>query len=1191
MYSVAGGTAPNTTAVITLTVGSGLTGAQGVAVGDVVFVGWGTNAGGTQTVSSVTDSQGHTYARQVQQATGGGGEFSELWTTKATHALVVGTDTITITASSVSGVKLAVVRASSGITSATADKVVANQGTTGNPSAGPTATLSSANEVVIAGINNASAGGIPSALSWGGAGVNISSNGHLTLFDETVTSNAAVTAGGTVTSGAWTCWVATFARSVAALTVTSTSPPAGTVGSAYGPGGAGYALTSTGGSGAVSWNTTGALPPGLKMSGTGTHVAGATLAGSGGHTAITNLYSTYWSNLGLATANNKKIYFAPAGTFPTNSSLAAWKSSNEDVGSALDLGMGMLLCFKMNIQGSTAPASYSPSITWPGTQMAAQSVLDADYAAMKLTIQSIQAACTAAGNGANVFGVCFYQEMDGKKRQTQDGLTDQINQITFLYRYNYARFKTDFPGIDLVIIYTGFTTDNAGREAQWPGPHPLSPGGPDGTGNCYVDSLSIDLYADGWASSGSAARYPWSENPSTKPGYCDIAAYANTVLGGGRQVKFGWTEIGDSAQGNIPPQTAITNYLAAAATDPYNLPGDTMQHGVLATYQKWIKLGYPITPPMWYARASSPPGPNLITDQNDFRIPLWNQVDSATASVTSPSITGNPTQAGVYGGIAFNAADTGGHTASATVSITINGVTAPPSISTPSPLTPGQVGVPQVWALGVNGGTPPFAWSLAAGTAPLPDGLAFTPDGTLSGTPNAAGSYGPKFKVTDAAGKSASAVLALTINPAPVDPGTVAPPLVVGGAVAGKDWHFLFCAPQPDGTVLEEVVQSRQRQLIVRAGPGAGGGISGGGGGVYSEVNLDVNGQSQAALATTGKTLALDVQVRLGAQTLFCGRLGVEADTLSATDTHRFTPQALDYRELLRRRDLAYIDPSVNSGGPPEVTTDIATIAWRLLQPTVYTAAADGKQYFGTQYQPGGNLGIRQGAGASGLGITYTNNYVHQDFVGAAIDRLCQVSPGSDWDISMYGTAGNDLRLDMWSPWRGSDKGVVLEWGGGLVSGISRGTDPSQYANSVFVPDPGTFTGSTWVQEDADDINTRPEGRWDQVYSSSAADQASLQSDADWALAAGQVVLPTYTITLYAGAWPGPDYLWIGDIVTVIINSGRLHVQDRVPVTEMQFDVGPTNVEAVTITAGRVPFRDHQALANVLRRLRRLETM
>ena len=62
------------------------------------------------------------------------------------------------------------------------------------------------------------------------------------------------------------------------------------------------------------------------------------------------------------------------------------------------------------------------------------------------------------------------------------------------------------------------------------------------------------------------------------------------------------------------------------------------------------------------------------------------------------------------------------------------------------------------------GGTTPYSWDLAPGSAPLPAGLTLSPAGAISGRPTAIGLFSPTFRVQDAAGRSATKLLTITVT-------------------------------------------------------------------------------------------------------------------------------------------------------------------------------------------------------------------------------------------------------------------------------------------------------------------------------------------------------------------------------------------------------------------------------------------
>lgn len=206
-------------------------------------------------------------------------------------------------------------------------------------------------------------------------------------------------------------------------------------------------------------------------------------------------------------------------------------------------------------------------------------------------------------------------------------------------------------------------------------------------------------------------------------------------------------------------------------------------------------------------------------------------------------------------------------TSQVTFTVIIQGVTATQLTITTSSLPNGAVGTFYSRSLGVSGGTPPYNWTLAAGT--LPPGLTLSPNGVISGTPAATGAYNITVRVTDGAGGSATRALAVAVGSGVIITTTSLPPaapgvaythqlLATGGAppyVWSHNPGTFVARPLPPGLSLSAtgvlsgtptqtgefpftveardaggIVASQTLTLTVVVGGGSGGGGGGGGG-------------------------------------------------------------------------------------------------------------------------------------------------------------------------------------------------------------------------------------------------------------------------------------------------------------------------------------------------------------------------
>lgn len=384
--------------------------------------------------------------------------------------------------------------------------------------------------------------------------------------------------------------------------------------------------------------------------------------------------------------------------------------------------------------------------------------------------------------------------------------------------------------------------------------------------------------------------------------------------------------------------------------------------------------------------------------------------------------------------------------------------------------------------------------------------------------------------------------------PPPPPPLPVVPPVISSVA----DWQFTVGPRQPQGGVTLALTDARQKSATFRVAADQ-----------YHEASFTISGTSPQAGAF--RELISDLQVIRNGQILLAGRIVPTTDTLDGT-RHDVQVTALDYREVLRRRMLIDGDTlAFNS-------TEQALIAWTLIQ--------------ATQARAGGDLGIARGRGQS-TGVNRTQQFSLGDMIGDNISQMGLLDSGYDWDITPYGSS--DLRLDIWSPYRGMDRGVILEYGGALVASLTRSVDPSGYANADYLT--GQTAGGIPITDYIEDpgIATSGPGRWDRAVGTSIAVLGTLQAKASWYLADGEVVVPSYSIALAPGAWGGTGHIWIGDLVTVRVDSGRLQVNDKLRVTELAVTIGDDGDERVTLAVGRIPPNLNKIAARMLRRIRDLE--
>lgn len=301
----------------------------------------------------------------------------------------------------------------------------------------------------------------------------------------------------------------------------------------------------------------------------------------------------------------------------------------------------------------------------------------------------------------------------------------------------------------------------------------------------------------------------------------------------------------------------------------------------------------------------------------------------------------------------------------------------------------------------------------------------------------------------------------------------------------------------------------------------------------YAQFSIDGT-HDEAAEITERQT---DLWAYRNGELVFRGRIVSSSDELDGTK-HLCQFNAVDYRGMLML--AAVVEPPV----PTWTSTPQGQIAWELIEDW--------------QALDGGDYGI-----TDALGTGASNNRDETDItpgtpVAEVIDRLADRDGGFEWEISP------ELELNRWYPARGSDNGVVLDYGG-LIAQVSVQTDT--FGNAAIA----TGDGETTTTSTAEDVGvaTDQRGRWTVSESyPSVTLQSTLDAKAQWLVDQAFTNGPSWSVTFAPNRWGGTSDVWIGDTVVLQVASGRLQVADQQRVAELQVVVGDNGGE--TVRAGLV---------------------
>ena len=302
--------------------------------------------------------------------------------------------------------------------------------------------------------------------------------------------------------------------------------------------------------------------------------------------------------------------------------------------------------------------------------------------------------------------------------------------------------------------------------------------------------------------------------------------------------------------------------------------------------------------------------------------------------------------------------------------------------------------------------------------------------------------------------------------------------------------------------------------------------------------------------------LSVDVFASRDGVALFRGRVANSSDQLNA-DTLTSTFAALDYRGMLGRRILWQGVTRSFRGA------DQADIAWQMI--------AD------TQALAGGSLGITRGAAAA-TGVLRDRDYDPGKNLGEALTQLGDVQGGFEWEVDAQ------RAFNLWHPARGRQTSLVLTYGRDIVE-LSRTLDASAFANAI------RFNGSQATTADEVTVSTwDPEmGRWDgQKSDPNLVLQSTVDERAASELADASTLTPAYQVTVAEGRWD-PTQIWIGDTVTLVVQSGRLNINAQYRIVQVDITLSDDGGEKVQLAVQAAPAALTTRLVEYNSRLKNLE--
>jgi hypothetical protein len=306
----------------------------------------------------------------------------------------------------------------------------------------------------------------------------------------------------------------------------------------------------------------------------------------------------------------------------------------------------------------------------------------------------------------------------------------------------------------------------------------------------------------------------------------------------------------------------------------------------------------------------------------------------------------------------------------------------------------------------------------------------------------------------------------------------------------------------------------------------------------------------------------------------FRGIIAQSQDSLSE-QTHTVSFTAHDYLAMLKRRLITGSVHYVNV----YTQVDQDTLAGNLIQQAVqvYAASVDVNFYPGSALPVGAipmtPAGVQR---QTPSGQKRDRTYPAHTNIGEALDQLAKVVNGFDYDCWPTSDAWGGDSIRLFYPYQGVQRSSPQLVYGSTVSTITRNLDSADYANYQRTvgnngsSDPAAAQkyGEAW-NTDTNNITVATQGLW--MSGSNASDvtiQQTLTDKANGDLGRSGLLIPHYAVGLRPGAysWGNPN---MGDVVPLIIQSGRLNVNTTIRIVGLTYDIGDDGQEDVSLVLGR----------------------